>query len=316
MVFKVAIPQDITDKGKDYLISKGYEVKVGSFDYSEEKMIDFIKGADALLIRTWPYPGKILKHAKNLKVIANHGVGMDKIDLDYCKENNIRVTIAPRSNSNAVAEHVIGLILASAHSIPFMDKQVRNGEWSIRNTHKGRDVIGKTLGIVGFGRIGREVAKKASAGLGIKVIAYDNFVPKEAYVDYVTMIDDIDELYANSDFITYHVPATQETEKMINEDSLKKMKKTAAIINCARGNILNEQALYHALKSQEIAYAALDVLEIEPPEKNNPLFELDNIILTPHNAPLTYETMDNQGIDAAQGIDDVLQGREPEWPVI
>jgi D-3-phosphoglycerate dehydrogenase len=315
MPYKVVMPEDIAESGKNFLMEKGYEVLVGSGRTDVEYMKEILAEADAILFRTALYNKEVIDAAPKLKVMSRMGVGFDNVDIDYCTQKGIWVTIAPEANSNAVAEHTIGLIIAAAHQIVYMDKQVRAGNWTIRNSKKGRDIAGKTLGIVGFGRTGTLVAKKAALGLDMKVVAYSRSLKEKGYPDYVTPLNSMEEVFEKSDFLSLHMPSTPETKNMVDKVLLSKMKSTAVLINTARGDVLCEEDLYEALKNGTIAYAAVDVMREEPAKRDNRLFELDNFIVTPHNATLTYETMDSMALDAAMGIDDVLNGRIPRWPV-
>lgn len=314
MGFKVLIPQDISDAGKNYLIEKGYEVIIGT-DSSVETICEEVVGCDAILARTAPYPKSVMESGKKLKVISRYGAGTDNIDIDAATELGIQVTNAPIANCNSVAEHTIALILSCASNIVYMDNQVRNGNWEERNKTKSIEVEGKVLGLIGLGRIGRSVANKACNGLGMKVIGYDPYISSENSIENIEVLDDINEVYKRADFISLHIPATDETKGSINSEVFKIMKNTAYLINCARGEIVNESDLYNALKSNEIKGAAIDVMCQEPPEANHPLFELNNIIISPHNGALTIEAMDRMGVHAAMGIDEVLTGLKPTWPV-
>lgn len=314
MAFKVLIPQDITDAGKDYLKERGYEVVVGS-GFDAATIIKEGADADAFLVRTAPYTREMMENCKKLKVIGRHGVGVDNIDLGAATELGIQVTNAPTSNALSVAEHTIGFITALAFHITIMDKNAREGRWAQRNVLKCIELDGKVLGLVGLGRIGRMVAEKASKGLGMKVIGYDPFVTKENAPEGIEVVETKEEVFKNADFISLHIPATEETKQSINKDVFKLMKKSAFIINCARGEIMNEDDLYTALSENWIAGAALDVLKDEPPKADNPLLTLDNIIISPHNAALTQESMDRMGLHAAIGIDEVLTGKKISWPV-
>ena len=310
--YKVAIPQDITPAGKNYLIERGYELVIGSGDTSPEAMKSLVCDADAILARTAPYPKEILQEAKQLKVIGRHGIGVDNIDVEYCSAHGIWVTYAPTSNAVSVAEHTLGFMLSLAHHFPYFDKAVREGEWNVRNIRKGIDLEKKKVGIIGLGRIGRLVARKCREGMDMEVLGYDVMLQPDSYPDGI-MPSSIEEIFKTADFITLHVPSTSETRGMVNEQLLEKMKPTACLINCGRGDLIDEAALYQALKNKKIAGAALDVFAEEPPKKNNPLFELDNIVLTPHSAALTQESMDRMGLHAAMGIHSVLTGEVPEW---
>lgn len=314
VAYKVLIPEDITAPGKEFLKSRGYEVVV--VDGTDSASFEREAGeADALLARTAKYPEAILKKMPNLKVIGRHGVGYDNIDMAYCNEKKIWVTITPNANSNAVAEHTIMMLLACAKNLVFQNRQVLAGNWDSRNRNRGQEVAGKTIGIVGCGRIGKQVAKKAALGLDMRVIGYDPVIPTEVKLDYIERVSSVDELFREADFVSLHLPETAETRGMINRDLLSLMKPEASLINCARGGIVNEDDLYEALLERRIHAAGVDVLIREPYRPDDRLLSLDNIIVTPHNAALNTETMDKMGLDAARGIDEVLSGQTPSWPV-
>lgn len=315
MVYKIVIPEDISDLGKDFLREKGYEVVIGSGNKSVPYLKELISDADAILACTNVYSAEVLAAAKKLKVVGVHGVDYGSIDTSYCAQHNISVTTTPAATANAVAERTLGFIMNLAHQIPYMDQQVRNGNWQVRAEKQGTELQGKTLGLIGLGRIGSQVARKATYGLDMKVIAYDEFLVKNEYAGFVTCARSIEEVFREADFISLHVPVTDETTEMINRESLSMMKPTAYLINCARGEVINEEDLYEALKNGVIKGAALDVYQEEPLHDNHPFFELTNIVMTPHNAILTAEAMDLMGYHAAIGIDDVLNRRQPQWPV-
>lgn len=309
------IPQDITQAGKDYLKKCGYEVTVLK-SFSEEEICKAVPEYDAILARTAPYTRKILQSGKKLKVIARYGAGTDNIDLAAATELGIQVCNAPIANSNSVAEHTLALILACANNLVVQDKETRKGNYESRNQIKSRQISGKVLGLIGCGHIGQLVAEKAAKGFQMKVIGFDSYLPKGKIPNNINeMKDSIDDVLAESDFVSLHVPLTKETKNMIDMSSISKMKKSAFIINCARGGIINEEDLFKALKRHVIAGACLDVFDKEPVEASNPLFSLDNIIVSPHNAALSYEAMDQMGLDAAKGIGEVLNGEKPTWPV-
>lgn len=314
MAYKVVIPQDITDAGKNYLKERGYELVIGDGNTDLEAMKSVVADADAILARTAPYPAEVIAAAPKLKVIGRHGIGVDNIDVDYCTKNGIYVVFAPTSNAVSVVEHTIGFMIALAHHMSYFDREVRKGEWGMRNSRKGFDLDGKTLGVVGLGRIGRQVAEKCMAAFNMKVLGYDAFLPADKYPEGVEA-SSIDEIFANADIVTMHVPSTPETRGMLNAELIGKMKSSALLINCARGDLVVEADLYDALKNKKIAGAATDVFVSEPPAKDCPLFELDNLIMTPHSAALTQESMDRMGLHAAMGIHSVLSGETPDWPV-
>ncbi|WP_319477930.1 hydroxyacid dehydrogenase [Marispirochaeta aestuarii] len=312
--YKVLIPQDIMEEGKAYLRDKGYEIKMGS-GITVEDIVKDVADCDAILARTAPFPAEVLEAGKKLKVIGRHGVGVDNIDVKKAEEMGIWVTNAPESNSNTVAEHALGLIIALAHNIVRSDKAFRAGDFEIRNRVKGSDLEGKVLGVLGMGKIGRLVAQKAYHGLGMKVIGYDPYLKADEFPQWVTKVDDWDEIFRSSDYLTIHIPATPKTKNSIGAKEFGLMKKSACIINAARGEVVDEPALVEALKKGEIAGAGLDVFAEEPPAKDHPFFGMDNVVVTPHNAALTTECMIRMATHAAQGIDEALNGKKPTWPV-
>ncbi len=315
MSFKVVIPQPIVDCGVQYLKDNGCEVVIGNGSQDKEYIKSMIADADAILARTASYPAEVLACAPKLKVIGRFGVGVDNIDLDYCKAHGIMVTVAPGANSNSVAEHTIMFILMLARHAVVQDENTRNGNYNARNTIAGHDVIGKTLAILGLGRIGRLVAEKAHFGLGMKIVAFDPYVPQEKAPEYVKMIGDFYECAALGDFVTIHTPALPEYDGVANMKLFKAMKPTAYFINNARGALQNEQELAKALKEHVIAGAALDVSRQEPNNIEDELWQIrENLILSPHNAGLTVETKDAMAMLAAQGIVSVKNGERPQYP--
>lgn len=313
-MYKVVIPQDITEKGKQFLRDKGYEVIVGPGVEDVEVYKELVKDADALLVRTGPYPKEVIDAAPKLKVIGRFGVGTDNIDVDHCTEKGIYVTITPTANALSVAEHAIGLIISCAHQLKALDKAVQEGNWHLRNKIPTYNISEKTLGLVGLGRIGSHVARMARLGLNMKVIAYDAMLPKDAAPEGVEMCNSMEEIFEKADFISLHIPCIASTKGIINMDILSKMKKSSFLINTARGGLIVEDDLCRAIKEKVIAGAALDVMVNEPPALDNPLLNLENVIITPHSATLTLETMDLVGVHAAMGIHSVLSGQKPDWP--
>ncbi len=313
MTYKVLIPEPIADVGNRYLLDKGYEVKPGS-GITAEILMKEVKECHAILVRTARIPADVLKAGTNLKVISRHGVGVDNVDIAAATKLGIQVTNAPESNSNSVAEHTIGLIIAIARNFIVHDRELRKGNFGIRNKLIGSDLEGKVLGIIGTGRIGRLVAKKAVNGLNMKAIGFDPYADAAA-ISGIEMFSSIEEVLKRADFLSLHLPATDETIGLIGAKELKMMKPTAYVINAARGGIVNEGDLTVALAEKKIAGAALDVFAEEPPDPSNPLFKADNVIVTPHNAPVTHECMERMALHAAQGIHEVLSGKPPTWPV-
>lgn len=311
----ILIPQDVDESGKNYLQEKGYELRIMD-DCSGENIRDNIGDCSGLLLRTARCTKEILEAAPYLKVIGRHGVGYDNIDIPAATARGVQVCYTPLANANSVAEHTIMLILACGKNLRIMDKELRLGNYEIRNQMPGRDVSGKALGIIGFGRIGKSVAQKAALGLGMKILAFGHGLQKEMVPDYVTVMEAEEELIRQSDFISLHIPLQKETEGFMDGKKLSLMKPDAVLINTARGGIVKERDLYDALVNHKIAGAGLDVFEDEPfKESLSNLFQLDNVIVTPHNAALTKEAMARMSLDAAIGIDEVLSGKKPSWPV-
>ncbi|MFQ5975903.1 MAG: phosphoglycerate dehydrogenase, partial [Candidatus Hydrothermarchaeales archaeon] len=236
----------------------------------------------------------------------------DNIDIDAATEKGIVVVNSPESSSITVAEHAIGLIVALARRIPFADRSVKEGKWE-KKKFLGLELQGKTVGILGLGRIGSQVAGKALA-FGMHVIAYDPYIPEKTAKKMSVELTTLNVLLQKSDFITVHVPLTEKTKAIIGRDEIAKMKKGVYLINCARGGIIDEKALYDGLKSGRIAGAALDVFEKEPPF-DSPLLEMDNLIATPHLGASTEEAQRNASTMAAEGVLDVLQNRASRYVV-
>ncbi len=311
---KVLIPLDITQAGKDYLTEHGYDYVVGS-STDEEVVAKEIADCDALLIRTSKVTRKIMESAPNLKVIGRHGVGVDNIDLEAATDLGIQVTNGPTSNADSVAEHTVALLLACGHHILQMNHYARNGQWEMRDAVKLNQASGKTLGLVGYGRIGQAVAKKCALGLDMKVLAYSPSIATKQLPDYISPVTSLESILQQADYISLHLPANDKTRHSIGKDAFSMMKNTAFLLNTARGDIVNEDDLYQALQSGEIAGVGLDVLETEPPEGNHPLFSLENVVISPHYGALSHGAFDNMGLHAAQGIHEVLSGQNPTWPV-
>lgn len=311
---KVLIPQEITEAGKMYLREKGYEISMGSAS-DEETISKEVVDCDAILVRTAKITRKIMEAGKHIKVIARHGVGVDSIDLQAATELGIQVTNGPLSNFESVAEHTVAFILGCGHNLIEMDKNVRNSNWEARNLDQLSEINGKVLGLIGLGKIGLSVAQKSALGLGMKVIGYSRHAKKEDVPEYIELADTMEDIFRKADFVSLHIPATNETKNSIDMKYFKLMKPSAFLVNCARGEIINEADLYEVLANKKIKGAALDVLATEPPEKNNPLLTLNNIIFSPHYGAHSSETFDKMGLHAAIGVDEVLSGKKPTWPV-
>jgi len=279
----------------------------------EEELIEVIPRADAMVVdgRT-RVTAKVIDAATRLKVIARTGVGLDNIDLDAATKKGVYVVFSPYAETEAVAEHTIALMLALSRSIVVADRETRKGNYWFRNRVLATELSGKILGIIGLGRIGCRVAQIASRGFNMRVLAYDPYVSNERARECNAELVSLEELLKVADLVTIHAALTKETYHLINEDRLKLMKRTAFLINTARGAIVDEKALYKALIEGWIAGAALDVFEGEPNlDPNNPLFKLENVVLTPHIAGYTKEAAERVGRELGECIKKVLNGEVP-----
>lgn len=304
---KILITDGMAEEAVDMFRKAGHEVVLD--EASPERLLEIIGEYDALCVRSRTKVRKdAIDRGVRLKVIGRAGIGVDNIDIDYAREKGIKVVNAPTGSTLSVAELTMGHMIALARGIVQGTQGIREGKW-LKKQLKGRELAGKTLGIIGCGRIGREVAKRAQA-FGMKVIGCDPYLPKETAEKAAIELSDLDHLLHHADFITIHANLTPENYHLINRDAFEKMKDGAYIINCARGGIIDENALYHALKEGKIAGAALDTFENEPPGET-PLAELDNVIFTPHIGANTVEAQVKAGTIVAEQVLMVLEGKEP-----
>ncbi|PNV60206.1 phosphoglycerate dehydrogenase [Clostridium sp. chh4-2] len=313
MAYKVLIPQDIAIEGKEFLLKQGYEIKMGT-GAAEEDLIRDVEDCDAILLRTAPVTKAVLEAGKKLKIVARHGAGYNNVDLDTANELGIWVTNAPDSTTNSVAEFTLGAILAASKRTFLLNKALKENNFFYKNNHKGVDLIGKTLAVIGFGRIGRAVAKKARLGFEMNIIAYDPYAKQENVPDYVKLVD-WETAFKTADFVTLHMPLTKENHGFIGAKEFGMMKPTAYFINCARGEVVNEPELIRAMEEKQIAGVFTDVFNQEPPAMDNPLLSFEDVSVTPHMASNTEECMMLMATQAASQIDLVLSGKEPTWPV-
>ena len=313
---RVLVTEHISGAGID-LLSTECECLVPWRDAESYPNGDQVRSAlydvDAVLVRLFSVDAGDLRQATRLKVIGKHGVGVDNIDCQAATRHGVAVVNTPVANSNAVAEHAVTSMLALARQIDYMSRQMRAGRFDVRNEIRGIEVAGKSLGVVGLGRVGARVAEIAASGLGMKVFAYDPLVAD--YSGPATRLDTVAELLPRVDFLTLHLPLTPETRDLINAASIGQLKPGCQIINTARGGVVNEIDLARALHSGAVTGAAIDVFEDEPLPEEHPLFAAPNCLLTPHIAGLTVESMDRMATHAAQGVLDVLNGRRPRYMV-
>ncbi len=264
----------------------------------------------ALILRTGKAPAEVIKASPNLKVIAKHGVGVDNIDVETATQLRIPVMVTASANYQSVAEHTIGLMFSLAKDIPWHDSRMRQGFWD-KAQYRGVELYKKTLGLVGFGRIGRRVYELV-APLQMKVLVFDPFLKSDDLPADVTRLNRLEDLLKEADIVSLHCPLTDKTRHLIGERELEIMKKTAWLINTARGEIVDEEALITALKEGKIAGAGLDTFRKEPPEDLQRLGQAGKVVMTPHVAGATEEAFKRMGIEAAQNVITILEGKKPD----
>jgi len=277
-----------------------------------DTIIDQLKEADGFILRIGRIDRKAIEACERLKVITRPGVGVDNVDVAAATEKGIPVVICPATNSRAVAEHTLALLFAVSKNIVESDNETRKGNFGIRNKYAAVEIQGKTISILGFGSIGKELARMC-LGIGMKVMVYDPFVTSEAASELgCSHSSDLMEAIAAGDYVSLHMPSLPQTKGLIAKRQFEAMKPTAFFLNCARGDIVNEAALVEALKNGIIAGAGVDVLVEEPMQLDHPLMQLANCIVTPHMAAQTQETTRNVVLMAVEGTLAVLRGEH--WP--
>lgn len=272
--------------------------------------LDEMKDADALIVRIAKCDGHAIENSPNLKVIGRTGVGYDSVDVKTATAHGIPVVITPGANNRSVAEHAVAMMFALSKNLVEAQQEMCKGNWEIRGAKKAFELEGKTIGILGLGAIGRETAKICE-GCGMKVAAYDPFLSKEQVEGYgAVYYENYEDLLKVSDVVSIHVPLTDETKNMISKKQLTEMKKTALIINCSRGGIINETDLVEALKAGEIAGAGTDVFCSEPPKTDDPLLNCPNLIVSPHSAAQTREAVIKMAQMCVKGCLAVAEGKK------
>jgi D-3-phosphoglycerate dehydrogenase len=271
----------------------------------EAELLPLVADVEAMVVRSeTKITRAVIEAAPKLRVVGRAGVGVDNVDVEAATQRGIVVMNTPSGNTISTAELTFSMLMALARKIPQANASMKAGEWN-RKAFQGVELYNKTLGILGMGRIGTEVARRAIV-FGMRVLAYDPYLTLSRANALQVELVELDEIFARCDFITVHMPMSDETKGMINAAAFAKMKPGARVLNCARGGIINEADLYEALKSGKIAGAALDVYENEPLPKDNPLRELPQVIMTPHLGASTEEAQENVGIEVAEAITDYL----------
>jgi len=307
-MIKVATMGKIHDDGINILRESNFEI-VNISDFSRENLINYLRDVDAIAIRTATLSKNILEECKSLKIISRHGVGYDNVDLDYLNQEKIALTITGSSNAITVAEHVMSMFLNLCKLSKTSDQLVRNGKFNQTQIIKDTfELYNKNIFIIGFGRIGKELAKRCN-GFESVVYVFDPYIKSSIIKENNCFPVNFEEGIKIADFISVHLPLNAKTKYLIGKKELSKMKNTCIIVNTARGGIIKEVDLLWALRNQIIHSAGLDVFEQEPPNIHNPLLKINNLILSPHSAALTLECRKRMGIETCSNIVNYLNNK-------
>ncbi len=298
---KIILTDKLNEKAVEVLEEAGFEVKV-AWDLPKDDLPKIISEYDAIIVRSaTKVRGDLLEQAVNLKVIGRAGVGLDNIDLETTMARKIKVVNTPAATTNSVAELALTMVLASTRDVVKGTCEIKSNPETFKSVKKelfSREIDGKTLGLIGTGRIGTSLAVKCKA-LGMNAIGYDKFVAENPVVEMKGTMDDV---LAEADFISLHLPLAPDTKHMINAEVLAKMKKGVVLINCARGGIVDETAAHAALESGQLGYYCTDVFEKEPPSKENPLLQHEHVIISPHIGAQTAEGNFRASVQAAERV--------------
>ena len=305
-MYQILVADKIADNGVEFLKSQeGFEV-IEAYGSSKEKILSLVPGVSAIIVRSeTKVDADVIAAAPLLKVVGRAGVGVDNIDVEAATERGIVVVNTPGGNTIATAELTLTHMLCLARPIPQADRSMKEGKWD-RKTLKGVELMGKTLAILGLGRIGAEVAQRAQA-FGMTVIAYDPFLTDARAKSLNVEKIELEDVWPRADYITVHMPLTDKTRGMVNDDAFSKMKDGVRLINCARGGLIDEAALLKAIKSGKVAGAGLDVYETEPLPADHPFRSCEKLNMTPHLGASTEEAQYNVGIEIAESIARILQ---------
>lgn len=302
----ILICDPVSPKGIALLQQRAeFKVSVLPRKHSEAELIPLVGEMAALVVRSeTKITRNVIEAASKLKVVGRAGVGVDNVDVDAATQNGVVVMNSPAGNTISTAELTFSMLMSLARKIPQAHMSIKAGEWN-RKAFQGVELFNKTLGVIGLGRIGTEVAKRAQA-FGMRVLAYDPYLAASRAKALQIEVVELEAIYARSDFITVHIPLTEETTGLLNAAAFAKMKRGVRVLNCARGGIIKEADLVAAIQSGQVAGAALDVYEAEPPPSSFPLRDLPQVIMTPHLGASTTEAQDNVGIEVAEAITDFL----------
>ena len=310
---KVLMVQGLHEEGQKLLQARDDIEAITIMSSDEDEIMEAAKDVHGITVRTANISRKIIENSKNLSIVSRHGVGYDSIDVNALNDCGIPLAIAAHSNMISVAEHAMFMLLALSKNVFYYDKFARKADWSTRWDIKAWDVADKNILVVGFGRIGSRLVKRALA-FDMNVFVYDPYVNQsEIKKSGAVIVDNYKDILLKMDAVTLHCPKNDETTDMFSTEEFNMMKDSSFLINCARGGIVNEKALYDALTSKKIRAAGLDVYDDEPSTSSNPLFSLDNILLSPHIAGVTIESTIRMSKQAVQNVLDVFDNKiDPE----
>ena len=312
--YRVLLYEDMHEAGKKVLAEIAELVMAPSLD--EDVLVELARDVHAIIIRAnGRVSARIIEAARGLKVIGRHGVGLDGIDLEAAKARGIPVVYTPDANTESVAEQCVGFMLAVSKQIARADKAIRQGRWQVRYEYIGQEMLGRTLGMIGMGRIGGRVAEICHLAFRMPILYYDVASYPEAENKLAATRLTLNEVLAQADYISVHVPLLPATRGMIGREQFALMKKGAIFINTARGPIVDEPALVEALQSGHLAGAGMDVYAVEPTPAHNPLLQLENVVLTPHMSAHTDDALRAMSLVAADVVR-VLQGQKPEYRAV
>ncbi len=306
---RVLVTEDMHKRGFEILESAG-DIEIIRIDDVEPATLSaVVEDVDAIIVRAAQFPADILKNARKLKVVSRHGVGCDNLDVAYLSSRGIPVAIASGANSRSVAEHTLGLMLASARELPVLDTVVKSGRWMDRNNYRAVDLHGARILIVGFGRVGRLVAPLCKA-FGMETVVADIALDQSLATEMGCIgVEDFRPELGSADFVSLHVPLDDTTRHLIGEDELAMMRPGAILINCARGGVVDDAALLKALESGHLRGAALDVMTTEPPDPNDPLVMRSDVVMNPHNGAGSISAAIAMAEMSAQNVLDSFAGK-------
>lgn len=310
--WNVLLPPAIDPSGPESIAEFATCTGIDEYDSREEALED-IDRYDAIIVRLATIDADVIDRADRLQIIAKHGAGLDNVDIEAASERGIAVCNTPGVNARSVAEHAIALLFGVRRNLHTADRHVRSGGWD-RPIYTGREIDGDTLGLFGFGNIARETADLA-LGIGMSVLAYDPYLPDDAFSADVERVETTDALFERSDAVSIHVPLTEQTHHSVSRRELTALGEDGVLINTARGDIVEETALLEALESGDLAGAGLDTFESEPPGDDHPLYDRDEVLLTPHVGGVTEQALARMSRQAAENVRTVYEGGIPESTV-